>query len=88
MLRDPSLLSDSLHVEGGGRSSLSSSDAASSSSSNEFFDVVDPGSSSGRNVIARVRRMDGSDTKDAITRASSALASWKDGTTASHRSNL
>ena len=88
MLRDPSLLSDSLHVEGGGRSSLSSSDAASSSSSNEFFDVVDPGSSSGRNVIARVRRMDGSDTKDAITRASSALASWKDGTTASYRSNL
>lgn len=88
MLRDPSLLSDSLHVEGGGRSSLSSSDAASSSSPNEFFDVVDPGSSSGRNVIARVRRMDGSDTKEAITRASSALASWKDGTTASHRSNL
>ena len=88
MLRDPSLLSDSLHVEGGGRSSLSSSDAASSSSSNDFFDVVDPGSSSGRNVIARVRRMDGSDTKEAITRASSALASWKDGTTASHRSNL
>lgn len=32
--------------------------------------------------------MDGSDTKEAITRASSALASWKDGTTASHRSNL
>jgi succinate-semialdehyde dehydrogenase/glutarate-semialdehyde dehydrogenase len=80
MLRDPSLLDDRrIHRNG---------DGDGDGDSCSFFDVVDPGSSSGRDVIARVRAMGREDAVLAIDRAYSALVGWRDGTTASRRSSL
>ena len=74
MLKDPTLLGDGV-------------------SGSDTFDVVDPGASSaqfddGSAIIAQVKRMGREDTKDAIDRASAALSGWKDGTTASRRSEI
>jgi hypothetical protein len=83
MLSDPSLLGDT-RAHGGYKGGADDDDGDASS----YFDVVDPGSSTGRDVIGRVRRMGKDDTRLAIKRAGSALAGWRDGTTASRRSAL
>jgi succinate-semialdehyde dehydrogenase/glutarate-semialdehyde dehydrogenase len=82
MLSDPSLLGDDPRAHGGGGGGADDDDGAS------YFDVVDPGSSTGRDVIGRVRRMGRDDARLAIGRAGSALAGWRDGATASRRSGL
>lgn len=78
MLSDPSLLGDH-RARGGG---------ADERDASSFFDVVDPGSSSGRDVVGRVRRMGREDARLAIERANAALVGWRDDTTASIRSGL
>jgi succinate-semialdehyde dehydrogenase/glutarate-semialdehyde dehydrogenase len=80
MLRDPSLIDDH-RVRHGGAEDDDGDDSS-------FFEVVDPGSSSGRDVVARVRRMGREDASRAIERANAALVGWRDGTTASRRSSL
>jgi succinate-semialdehyde dehydrogenase/glutarate-semialdehyde dehydrogenase len=52
----------------------------------DHFEVRDPADP--RSVIARVRAMDREDARRAIERSSAALPSWRDGTTAAHRSDL
>ena len=83
MLSDPSLLGDT-RAHGGGKGGADDDDGDASC----YFDVVDPGSSTGRDVIGRVRGMGKDDTRLAIKRAGSALSGWRDGTTASRRSAL
>jgi len=86
MLSDPSLLGDARARDSGGKCGADDDDDDDASS--YYFDVVDPGSSTGRDVIGRVRRMGRDDARLAIKRAGSALAGWRDGTTASRRSDL
>jgi succinate-semialdehyde dehydrogenase/glutarate-semialdehyde dehydrogenase len=52
----------------------------------DHFEVRDPADP--RSVIARVRAMDREDARRAIERSSAALPSWRDTTTAAHRSSL
>ena len=82
MLSDPSLLGGDARARGGGEGGVDDDGDSS------YFDVVDPGSSTGRDVIGRVRGMGRDDARLAIGRAGSALAGWRDGTTASRRSAL
>ena len=52
------------------------------------FDVVNPGSKHGNEVIAKCRKMDQSDAKQIIQTSGAALPSWRDGTTGMHRSKI
>merc|ERR1712238_44172 len=57
------------------------------------FNVYNPASTlddldNGSAVIAKVKRMDEEDTKDAIDRSALALTSWRDNTTGMHRSQI
>jgi len=77
-LADPSLLTDS---------------PSHSKKNLGSFDVYNPASTlhdldNGSAVIAKVKRMDGEDTKDAIGRSALALTSWRDNTTGMYRSQI
>lgn len=87
LLKDPTLLGDDNSI------SNASSTITSNVDTLNTFDVVDPGASTrqdndGSDIIAKIRCMGRTDTKQAIDRASNALAGWKDGTTALQRSGI
>ena len=75
MLSDPSLLGDH-------RAARVGADEFGDDSSS-YFDVVDPGSTSGRDVVGRVGRMGREDAALAIKRANTSLAGWRDDAAAS-----
>ena len=52
------------------------------------FDVINPGSKDGKEVIAKCRVMDRSDAKNIIEASAAALPAWRDGTTCLHRSKI
>jgi len=52
------------------------------------FDVVNPGSKDGKEVIAKCRVMDQSDAKSIIEASAAALPAWRDETTCLHRSKI
>ena len=84
LLKDPTLL---------GNDNSNSNASSTNVDTLNTFDVVDPGASTrqvndGSVIIAKIRRMGRTDTKQAIDRASTALVGWKDGTTALQRSGI
>lgn len=52
------------------------------------FDVVNPGSKDGNEVIAKCRQMGQSDARRIIETSAAALPAWRDGTTGMHRSKI
>ena len=52
------------------------------------FDVINPGSKDGKEVIAKCRVMGRSDAKNIIEATAAALPAWRDGTTCLHRSKI
>ena len=52
------------------------------------FDVVNPGSKDGKQIIAKCHVMDRSDAKNIIEASAAALPAWRDGTTCLHRSKI
>ena len=52
------------------------------------FDVINPGSKDGKEVIAKCRVMGRSDAKNIIEASAAALPAWRDGTTCLHRSKI
>ena len=51
------------------------------------FDVINPGSKDGKEVIAKCRVMGRSDAKNIIEASAAALPAWRDETTCLHRPN-
>lgn len=62
--------------------------ATTINSGEKTFDVVNPGSKDGKEVIAKCRVMDRSDAKIIIEASAAALPAWRDGTTCLHRSKI
>ena len=57
-------------------------------SDEKTFNVVNPGSMDGKEIIAKCRVMDQSDAKTIIESSAAALSSWRDETTCLHRSKI
>ena len=62
--------------------------AATINPGEKTFDVINPGSKDGKEVIAKCRVMDRSDAKNIIEASAAALPAWRDGTTCLHRSKI
>ena len=52
------------------------------------FDVINPASKDGAEVLAKVSLMDRSDANRLVQRSGNALESWRDGTTGTHRAGI